>query len=194
MRNTLALILLPICLSACTPPSSPPAPQTEPKADALAARVAALEEKLEAVNQGSLQDIARIYKLETRYHEAQFDPSEPKFQRIDTNVGSFAVSVDDVSPFGDGVKVKISLGNLSSASASGVTLHLTYGPRQVESEDPKVNLAWLNKLKSKDAEITERLLPGSWNPVSIVLPGIDPKEFGYISISMDATTISLRKN
>jgi|ERR1035438_8670424 hypothetical protein len=138
----------------------------------------------------SSRNSSDIFILKNRYQTAELDPSEPKFQRIDTDVGSFAASVDDVSPFGDGVKVKISLGNLSSASASGVSLHLTYGPRQTSGDDPT---EWLKKLQIKDADITTALLPGSWNPVPVVLPGIDPKQFGYLAISMNVKTISLRK-
>ena len=180
-----------MCLAACTPPSSPPAPQAEPKADALAAKVAGLEERLETVSKIANRADIGVSSLKSRHQEAEIDPSDPKFQRIDIDVGSFALSVADVTPFGDGVKVKMKLGNLTSASVSDVTLHLTYGPRLGESDD---FTAWSEKLKSKDAAILTTLLPGSWNPVSVVLPGIEPKNFGYISISMDATTIALRKN
>ena len=189
MKNVLVLILLAICLSACTPPSSPSAPPAEPKADALTERVATLEKKLEGIQKTASQSAVEIYQLQNRYQDAELDPSDPKFQRIDTDVGSFAVSVADITSFGDGVKLKIKLGNLSSADISGVTLHLTYGPRR----DAEASMAWANKLKGKDADLTESLQAGSWNPVSIVLPGIDPKEFGYLSVSMGAKTIALRK-
>jgi hypothetical protein len=38
--------------------------------------------------------------------------------------------------------------------------------------------AWSSSLKKKDADLTEALLPGNWNPVPVVLPGIDQKNFG----------------
>jgi hypothetical protein len=158
-----------LCLSACTPPSPPKAPPAAPQTDALAARVTALEEKLDYLHKTVSQNSVDIFVLKSRHQEAEIDPSDPKFARVDTDVGSFAIAVTDVSPFGDGVKLKVDLGNLTSASVSGVKLHLTYGARMGNSE---TYTAWSDKLKHKDAEILTPVLPGSWNPVSVVDPRI----------------------
>jgi hypothetical protein len=98
--------------------------------------------------------------------------------------------VQDVSQFGDGVKLKLNLGNLAAASIVGVTLHITYGPRAPMGD---AYAEWFTNLKKKDAEILETLVPGSWNPTTVVLPGIEAKNFGYVNVSIDTKTISLRK-
>jgi hypothetical protein len=180
-----------VSLAACQPNQSPTA-QAAPQMqnDALVARVAALETKLQAVlEQATTTDIG-LTILQNQYASADFDPTEPAFQRINSGVATFAVSVQDVSQFGDGVKLKLNLGNLTAASIVGVTLHIAYGPRRPKGEG---YYDWFNNLKKKDAEILETLVPGSWNPTTVVLPGIEPRNFGYVSISIDSKTISLRK-
>ncbi len=190
--SLLVLAVGAMLLVACTqtPPPPPPSKPGEPEAAALAARVAALEKEAQFLRQQSTKNVLDIQKLQYRYSEAEIDPSDPTFQRIDTEVGSLAVSVADVSQFADGVKLKIKLGNLSAATISGVTLHVMYGPRKVGEADPAWQ-TWYAKLKNKNVDLTTPLLSGHWNPISIVLPGIEQKDFGYISVTMDATTISL---
>lgn len=91
-------------VAACQPNASP----TPPQSDALAARVSALESKLQAVAQEAATAKVGVYRIENRYTDAVFDPSEPAFQRIDAaGVASFAVAVADVTLFGDGVNVKL---------------------------------------------------------------------------------------
>jgi hypothetical protein len=191
--NVIGLAACILGLAACQPNASPTPPPPPPQNDALAARVAALESGLQVVSQEAARAQVGVYRLENRYADAVFDPSEPAFQRIDAgSVASFAVSVEDVTQFGDGVKLKLNLGNLSSATVQGVTLHISYGSRR-PTEAGAAYTAWENSLKRKDADITEALLPGNWNPVPVVLPGIDQRNFGYVDISMDAKTISLHK-
>jgi hypothetical protein len=177
------------CIKSSTPNAQPPSPST-PQYDALVARVSNLENTVSELSRKANRALIRISSLENRYVEAEFDPSEPTFQRIDSSTVSFAVSLVDVAPFGDGVKVTLNLGNLSSAAVSGVTLHISYGPRT--PTDDKY-LTWVDNLKKKDADITETLEPGSWNPTKVALPGIDSRTFGYLSVSIDAKSISLRK-
>jgi hypothetical protein len=187
--NVVGLAASILGLVACQPNASP----TPPQNDALAARVSALESKLQAVSQEAATAQVGIYRIENRYADGVFDPSEPAFQRIDAaGVVSFAVSVADVTQFGDGVKVKLNLGNLSSATVQGVILHITYGPR-MPTEASASFTAWQSSLKKKDADVTEALLPGNWNPVPVVLPGIDQKNFGYVELSIDAKTLVLHK-
>jgi hypothetical protein len=156
----------------------------------MVARMTALETKLKEVSRIASQASIGVYQLQNQYTSAEFDPSDSTFQRINSGVATFAVSVQDVSPFGDGVKLRLELGNLSAASIVGVTLHVTYGPRVPTGDGFD---AWYTNLKKKDAEILDTLVPGSGYPTTVVLPGIEPKNFGYVPVSVDTKTISLRK-
>jgi hypothetical protein len=175
----LGIVVSAFALEGCPQNTSPgttlSAPQAPPQTSALEARITALEKKLEAVSNEAAGAKIRVLNLQNRYVSAEFDPTDPKFQRIDTSVASFAVLVADVSQFGDGTRVKLNLGNLSSGGVADVTLHMTYGPRA--PDDYNTYATWENSLKKKDADITTTLAAGGWNPISVVLPGIEPRNF-----------------
>jgi len=138
----------------------------------------------------------RISNLEQQYSTAQFDPASKGFQRVDANFGSFAVSLDDVKQFADGVKVRLNIGNLSSATFAGAKLSLRYGPRQ---PDPNAEnyadaySAWSEAVKSKDEDISQEIRPANWNPVQIALPGIAESKFGFLEVKIMTNHIQLYK-
>jgi hypothetical protein len=125
---------------------------------------------------------------------AEFDPAEASYQRIDANVGTFAVSLDDVRPFADGVRVTLKLGNLSSATFNGAKLSLSYNKRMpaqgAENYANEIS-TWFGSLKTQEQTISSALQPGRWNPVHVVLPAIEPKDFGYLSVSIETDQLSL---
>lgn len=132
------------------------------------------------------------------YQTGVFDPADSSFQRIDApdGFGSFAVSIDDVRPFGDGVKVTLNLGNLSTASFLGVELDIRYGVREPASDTPDFFARygeWIAAQKSKKETLTKELTSGNWNPVTVALPDIASDSFGYLEVSLKTRQISLSK-
>src|SRR5258708_284503 len=193
-RNILALLVVcPLAVSGCNQAPAPPVQPTHPVMNHNGERIGVLEEKVRALEKSVYDERIERLRTQYRYQHAEFDPTDSKFQRVDSDVSTFAVSVEDVAPFGDGVRVKLYLGNLSSATISGVTLSIEYGSRKPKDGDDDATNKWYADMKTKDADITNQLLPGSWNPVSIVLPGIEPKNFGYMVLSIDHKTLSLHK-
>lgn len=125
----------------------------------------------------------------------EFDPTVSAYQRIDSNMGMFAVSISDVRQFADGVRVTIKLGNLSSTTYRGVKLHLEYGPRSPEgkeTEAPDAVAKWLEALQEREEDVAVSLLPGRWNPVQVTLPKLDAKTFGYLSVRIQANVLALQ--
>ncbi|MFZ5563807.1 MAG: DUF3251 domain-containing protein [Thermodesulfobacteriota bacterium] len=122
------------------------------------------------------------------YDIASFDPAADEgFQRIDTSVGTFAVSVEEVKPQADGVKVRLNVGNLTSATVSGGTFTIKWGPRRGDSDYPE----WQRNLSEKEQKFTDDLRPGTWNPVTLTLPGLPPDKFGYLQLGMKTSQIKL---
>ena len=61
-------------------------------------------------------------KLE-KFTKGVFDPLEGKgFQRVESTSGTFLISLQDVTPYLSGVKVKLDIGNILNASYSGFNL------------------------------------------------------------------------
>jgi hypothetical protein len=180
------------CASAQSPNLAP-----KPNAD-LVAQISALRKTLGELEKRLNSQAASLTKLELsnlQYASAEFDPSEASFQRIDSTVGTFAVSVQDVETFADGIRITIHMGNLTSARFTGAKLELQYGPRRSGSFENAAEMKkysdWFKSLQSKTENVVQELLPGNWNAVRIVLPNIKQEEFGYLSISVDTPQISL---
>lgn len=79
--------------------------------------------------------IRNVGFLRPRVHEAVvLDTTAKGFQRIDTDNGSFFMSLVDVQSYLDGYKVRLNIGNPSSASYQGIRLRLKWG--KAEPPDP----------------------------------------------------------
>jgi hypothetical protein len=134
-------------------------------------------------------------QMKRRNVTATFNLSEEGFQHVDSEVGAFLVSIHDAKPYGDGTRLTVRVGNVTSADFSGATLSLKYGRKIPENEDGTINIEELEKpqyeAKSKEHKILERVRAASWNPVTVSLPGIKPDELGYIHIGITADQIYL---
>ena len=185
-----ALVLASII--GCQPPNQ----QTQQKPPADDQRLLRLQHEVEALD-------ARVDLLESSVREdeiripwpnksAIFDPTESLFQRVDTEDGafSFLVSIHDIHPFGDGVKVTIHLGNTSTATFNGVKLTIKYGKRR----PPEVGkwAKWQEERRTKVVDELHNVLPGHWNPITVALPAIASQDFGYLELSIDAKLLSMQ--
>jgi hypothetical protein len=199
MQKTITLALLLACTAlqpSCNQNTTPPAHQTpEPSNEAITALQAQVMEL-----RAQLNGLQTEFETErNRYLSATLDPTEPSFQRVDAtgSFGSFAVSVEDVRAFGDGVRLRMALGNLSSASYNGVIVTIKYGPRQPSDYSApdwaSREVAWTKSLQQKTVTLTDSLHPGHWNPVEITIPGIAVDRFGYLDVSLQTNNISLAK-
>ena len=142
----------------------------------------------------TLQVPAPIQAGVVRSESVTFDPAERRSSRLETSFGSFAISLEDVSPYADGVRVRLLVGNLSTATVEGGTLRVKWGPRRpsIESDSHATNVErWRKSLRERTLDFQEDLRSGSRNTVSLVLSGLPPAEFGYLELSMEAKTIRL---
>jgi hypothetical protein len=141
-------------------------------------------------------------KLEAeKYNSANFDPAEGKgYQRLDTTSGTLLVSLSDVRPYLDGVKVKLELGNIQSASYSGFVISSEYSRRYPKfiKDQPEQNKKnreeYESSKRKKEEKFTQLLKAGAWNTVEITLPDIKPNEFGKLELKVKMSTVRLIQN
>lgn len=214
----LALTLMTIPLSGCQPSDSSALNSLKESVTSTQNEVATLKTSIEELKQENLQlvianqelaksaitskDIQGIYRrlmsLE-QYDSATFDPTGQKsYQRINSNTGIFLVILDNVSPYLDGQKVTLSIGNPSSAKYTGFKLKLTWGMRfpefdgkDAEEWNKQYRLA-IESTKEKEISLPDTLQPGSWNKVSFNLAPAQSKEFGRLTIEMITDNVSLQ--
>jgi hypothetical protein len=173
-----------------------PAPQIP---DTSSARIGVLESQIRVL-QAEVNSNRMDYTSDReRYSRATLDPTEPSFQRVDAmgSFGSFAVSIEDVRPFGDGVRLRMHLGNLSTAAFDGVIVKIQYGAREPKdygaADWESREKAWKDSLQKKEVTLTDTLRPGHWNPVEITIPGIAVDRLGYLEVRLQTNDISLAK-
>ena len=127
---------------------------------------------------------------------ALFDPTtKGGYSRLDTEAGTFLVSIANVQPYLDGVKLTLDIGNVQSISYRGYVVTAEYGIHQ--PSEPASNTwqaeydAYKQSLKTISETHADTLLPGKWNTATIILPNVKPTEFGYVSISLKMDVVEL---
>lgn len=161
---------------------------------ALRSEVESLKSQLETQRQRAVDSNGRIQALElaSKGEWAFLDPAGGTgYSMMQTSVAPLMVSFVDSSPVGDGTKVRLQVGNMTSATFSGVGLVISYN-RRVPQDVADLE-KWNADLRNSSADLTDSIYPGTWNTVSVSLPGIKPEELGYLAIKGKLNVISLRE-
>ncbi|MEW6408644.1 MAG: hypothetical protein AB1488_00830 [Nitrospirota bacterium] len=124
---------------------------SEKRSSSIEQRISDLELKIYKINL-EMSDLK--FKIEMLIRKSVvLDPSSLKhYERIDTSSGFFLISLEDVTPYLDGYKLILSIGNPSSATYAGFTLRVKWGKRYYDSGE---YLKW-KELLAKDKELTNR--------------------------------------
>lgn len=132
------------------------------------------------------------------YQTATFDPGDAKgYQRIDANVGTFLMTLDNVEPYLDGQKITLLIGNPNNMNFSGFKMKVKWGLRMPDLKNPPggdFNSAWdayQKSTKEKELSFTEALRPGMWNKVKLTISPAPAAEFGRFEVSMRTDQVSL---
>lgn len=170
-----------------------------------AARVAKIQADLNSLEKevGELSKTVEGMRSQlTRVEFSQFtnshgsitiDPASPKsYQRLDSNTGSFFVSLSDVVPFLDGYKVILNVGNPLDVTYSGFTLDVKWGPRYDYSKfSVPTYTAWSKQLREQKFPYADSLSPGAWNKVSVVISPAKAEDLGYLELSIETDTVQM---
>jgi hypothetical protein len=122
---------------------------------------------------------------------ADFDPvTSQGYQILDAGIGKLMVSVEDISPYGDGVKIQLAVGNPNSTVMNGLSGEATYGPATSEMQKMGVE-AWQAKIKTTQLSIPDSISPGRWNKVAIVLPSVSATDLGRLMLTLKGNRIQM---
>lgn len=142
----------------------------------------------------------KVWRLEVEkdlYSTANFDPTDSKgYGRVDANIGTFLVTLDNVEPYLDGQKVTLKIGNPNNMRFIGFKVKATWGMRfpdtKLQGDDwTKAYEAYNASTKEKEITFTETLQPGAWNKVSFVVSPANGNEFGRLNIAIETNQVSL---
>jgi hypothetical protein len=131
------------------------------KLDALEVRVQALEKLSEAAADGSDDGFVALV-------------SETKgYQIIQAGTGPILVKVVDISPYLDGFKLRLAIGNLQSVTYSRCKVHLRWAGR------------------TKEEIVSTALLPAHWTAAEIILTPASAEEARSLQIAVNPMGITM---
>lgn len=191
-----ALALLVMSVAACSHDGTAIDPRSaQASIDAAAAKTSAELAAQEAkAAQKAIDELElRVRIIELNNSEdftgwANLDPAGGRsYQVAETNIAPVLVSFTSATPIADGSQVRLQVGNLSTARFGGAELTLRYNKRMPQDEE--LRGSWFKTQRETTAKISESLVPGTWNVISVSLPGIKPDELGYLSIKVKLDTV-----
>ncbi len=178
-------------------------------------RISALEQRLaqaEARTQNLTSSLENLQvelwsKIEAE-SPAVVDPASKGYAVARNEYGAFPVIVEDAQPYLDGHKVKFRIGNLTSATMTGVTLDLVYGVRDPafpardsklsDVENAKAMTQYFaqvgaNKKTRKTLSVDQKteLSPASWSMVETIIVPSKPEDLGRIEVSLKISGMRL---
>lgn len=107
--------------------------------------------------------------------------TEKSFSIVNTSLGRFLVSVEDVKPFANGVKLALSIGNPQAMTYSGLKLSFSWTKPSEKNGAPQ----------TKELDIPQLFQPGSWNKVEVVLSPAKADDIDNVSVAIKPNQIRL---
>ncbi len=121
---------------------------------------------------------------------ATFDPSSQGYQRIETDNGSFLLSLSDLQPYADGYKAFINIGNPNAASFGHVELDVAWGAPMADGESAET---FNRRLKTRVVTVPSKVEPAAWNKTAIVLSPAEKADLGFIRVGVRSKSVYLRR-
>jgi len=188
------LTVLALGLASCAQPQNHDDTKVLAKIDELNARIKAQASQLDDLQKRQAQTSNGLYFLKSTVEAqglAEFDPiTSQGYSILDAGVGKLMISVDDIAPYADGVKVRLAVGNPNSVVMNGLSGEVTYGPATSQMDSLGFE-AWQAKQKTVPVNLPDSLSPGHWNKVTITLPGVGTTGLGRLILTLKGNQIQM---
>jgi hypothetical protein len=108
-----------------------------------------------------------------------------EFQIVKGELGYLTVNIEDISPYANGSRVVLKLGNPSSATLRELSATLEWGRIDAQGSPS-------GRVYSKQQSFPDPLAGGTWRQYVVTLADVPPQELGYIRVKdVDLKSISL---
>jgi hypothetical protein len=173
--------------------------QTRPASEQIAEmkkEIASLQTRIGALEKAKSDLEFRLFQLElsqNAHNTALLDLTSHEYQRLDTATGTFLVSFEDATPYLDGYRVTLSIGNPSFATFKGFKLKVKWNTKYDYAKYTTTSYEQWNKaMQERESSFVDELKPGAWNNITLLLPSTSNNQLGYFLLSMETSTVSLR--
>ena len=182
--HTTLLVLFAACLSACNGQGN--SSSSDAQADAVSAQVHELRKAIAKLELEATFLKFRVEALESG--AANPSTEEQGYDIARTKFGPFTVSTRGVTPYLDGFKIRLRVGNLTNADFNGAKLNLGWGPPY---EGQKYD-EWEKAQKKRQVSVTNRFASGSFTDIEVILTPAKPEEVKSISVGFELDQLQLR--
>lgn len=202
--STISLVVL-IILACLAPGANGQTKTTQPKSSKVAvqpseeltqlrAEISRLQERITKLeNRLAFQEYLLKDKQE-KHDQIYLDLTQHEFQRLDTDSGTVLVSFEDATPYLNGYKIHLTIGNPSSMGYAGYKLKVRWAKTYDYDKYTEASYAeWNKSIQEKEISFTEKLEPGVWNPAEFILSPAAADQLGYITLTITTNTVSMHR-
>jgi TolA-binding protein len=178
--SRIATVLAVCALAACDQRPSPPPSlvKTSPQVSSeLLEAFSYVDSRLAQVEQQVRQVQSRIDRLEQDEQSVTISTESGSniYQLARTKYGTFTISAKDVTPYLDGFKLRLEIGNLTSANFQGA----------------EISVAWGGNHK-KQFKVTNSFMPGSFTEVEVALTPATSEGVKHLIVGMSVDRLVLQ--
>jgi uncharacterized protein DUF3251 len=121
---------------------------------------------------------ARLATLEDR-DETTVDllPGSGTYEVLRIDLGALAVSLDAIEATPNGSRIRLRIGNVTTATIEDLDATVYWGPIDADS------IPVVSQARSKDVSMPGKYRPGAWTPVTFALEGVTPSSIGFLRLA-----------
>lgn len=186
-RLTMVLLISGILIAGCNPGSTNTAAPSDKQP--IATSTSELTEKIAKLRSELFALQYRVSALESG--EATVSTEEEGYGVAKTKFGPFTVSTRSATPYLDGFKVKLRIGNLTNANFNWAKLNVSWGP-PLDDKNSKNIEEWSKNQRQKEIDLTKGFPSGAFTDVEIVLTPAKAEDIKTFSVGIELNQLSLR--
>lgn len=166
---------------------------TQIDVDSLETEVARLETRIAQLESASTAS--------TNYDDVSFailgNPTEPGFSLGRTGFGKFAVTIEDIQPYGSGSRLTLKMLNLAGATLNNATFTVNYNQLSARDRIEQANASDPNAAKYRPpSPVTHRsnnvFPPNQWVLEVVNLPDLAPANVKFVAVQFAPTAVIAR--
>jgi hypothetical protein len=152
----------------------------EAKGDAFEKRLAAVEVESKATTRMAYDSDLRLKTLEDK--ESLVSCADKGYAFVATELGQLMAACEDLKPFGDGYKLTLRVGNPHQVLLNGLSIKVRYHPKWGSTPF---------EIREVSTNVTDRLLPGTWSRITLVLSPARAEDTGMIWVTIAVNQVTL---
>lgn len=121
------------------------------------------------------------------------NPYSKSYQSIETNTGTFLISVEKVEQLEEGVRLHMNIGNPNYADYENFKLKLIWGSKWADGLTTTYD-QWRQSLNGAEYTFQGKLKKGKWNTVTVDLSPMGSKPLDYLECEMNVSSVELGFN